>query len=191
MKNIKELESDIADMSAAVNNPNTPESLKALIRPNLAIAKKQLAELEEQISKKTGEKAGKSSPSSAKTTSKTGKKPGAGNKSPNTAVMKLAKEIRREGEKWPSAMKRAGDQLKNKKPVKAKPKAGKYTGIMTGEKARRKQYGLPVKPANIERDAHRAALPAGRREAASGNIYYENRPNRADKRQPPRKYPFL
>jgi hypothetical protein len=42
-----------------------------------------------------------------------------------------------------------------------------------------------------EQDAQRPAKPVGRRTSASGNVYYEYRENRSDKKQPPKRYPRL
>jgi hypothetical protein len=42
-----------------------------------------------------------------------------------------------------------------------------------------------------EQDAQRPAKPIGRRTSADGNVYYEYRDNRTDRKQPPKRYPRL
>jgi hypothetical protein len=44
---------------------------------------------------------------------------------------------------------------------------------------------------DLVRDADRPALPAGKRISKDGNVYYENRLNRVDVKQPPKRYPKL
>jgi hypothetical protein len=54
---------------------------------------------------------------------------------------------------------------------------------------RRAIQGLSTSKSDIEKDAQRPALPAGKRISENGNVYYENRENRIDRR--PKKYARL
>lgn len=69
------------------------------------------------------------------------------------------------------------------KPVSAIEKARKEA------EKRRKQQGISHSKSDIERDARRPAKPAGKRISEDGNVYYENRENRIDRR--PKRYPKL
>jgi hypothetical protein len=82
---------------------------------------------------------------------------------------------------------KAKSQLESMKSSKAKkPSAPKKKSALDKLKARYKGSGVDIK-----KDSERPALPLGRRTSKSGNIYYENRLNRADVRQPPKRYPKL
>jgi hypothetical protein len=102
------------------------------------------------------------------------------------AVGELAKKIRKEGEAWPSALKRAGQMIKEQK-----------TGVQKKATAQYKKLNalltkMPAlgKGSDTERDAPRKAKPVGKRTAKSGNTYYEYRANRTDVRQG-KGYPYL
>jgi hypothetical protein len=82
---------------------------------------------------------------------------------------------------------KAKSQLESMKSSKAKkPSAPKKKSALDKLKARYKGSGVDIK-----KDSERPALPLGRRTSKSGNTYYENRLNRADVRQPPKRYPKL
>ena len=102
------------------------------------------------------------------------------------AVGELAKKIRKEGEAWPTALKRAGQMIKEQKSgvqKKANAQYKKLNSLLTKMPALRKGT-------DVERDAPRKAKPIGKRTAKSGSTYYEYRSNRTDVRQG-KGYPYL
>jgi hypothetical protein len=102
------------------------------------------------------------------------------------AVGELAKKIRKEGEAWPTALKRAGQMIKEQKSgvqKKANAQYKKLNSLLT------KMPALG-KGTDVERDAPRKAKPVGKRTAKSGKTYYEYRSNRTDVRQG-KGYPYL
>lgn len=102
------------------------------------------------------------------------------------AVGELAKKIRKEGEAWPTALKRAGQMIKEQKSgvqKKATAQYKKLNSLLTKMPALRKGT-------DVERDAPRKAKPVGKRTAKSGSTYYEYRSNRTDVRQG-KGYPYL
>jgi hypothetical protein len=102
------------------------------------------------------------------------------------AVGELAKKIRKDGEAWPSALKRAGQMIKEQKSGVQKKATAQYKKL-TSLLAKMPELG---KGTDIERDSPRKAKPIGKRTAKSGNTYYEYRANRTDVRQG-KGYPYL
>ena len=102
------------------------------------------------------------------------------------AVGELAKKIRKEGEAWPTALKRAGQMIKEQKSGVQKKATAQY------KKLNELLTKMPAlgKGSDTERDAPRKAKPIGKRTAKSGNTYYEYRANRTDVRQG-KGYPYL
>lgn len=83
------------------------------------------------------------------------------------------------------------NELDKLQPNKRKPKTTgpkSESALVRIAKKRRTNQGLSTSKSDIERDAIRPAMPAGRRISANGNRYYEYRDNRVDTRQPPKKY---
>lgn len=76
-----------------------------------------------------------------------------------------------------------------KKPAGKKQTADLIKKAMELAKKYRQQQGLSSKAADIQKDAKRASKPAGKRVSAAGNVYYENRENRTDRKAG--KYPRL
>ena len=97
-----------------------------------------------------------------------------------TTAMSLAKEIRKDGEKWTDAVKRAGTQMKKGTTEVKKTTKTEMQKLLALVKRRKDLKGLSGKT-NIPRDAVRKALPSGKRTSATGKVYYENRANRTDK----------
>jgi antirestriction protein len=97
-----------------------------------------------------------------------------------TTAMSLAKEIRKDGEKWTDAVKRAGTQMKKGTTEVKKTTKTEMQKLLALVKRRKDLKGLAGKT-NIPRDAVRKALPSGKRTSATGKVYYENRANRTDK----------
>jgi hypothetical protein len=102
------------------------------------------------------------------------------------AVGELAKKIRKEGEAWPTALKRAGQMIKEQKSGVQKKATAQY------KKLNALLTKMPTlgKGSDTERDAPRKAKPIGKRIAKSGSTYYEYRANRTDVRQG-KGYPYL
>lgn len=125
-------------------------------------------------------------------------KRGGGNEKGASALKKIqakAKEIRKDGEKWQDAIKRAsaiikGDVEKVEKKAKtvikrvekkvAEPK--KKTVIKTSKsKPKPKMKTVIQTKRGKKADGDRDALPVGKRISKDGNVYYEYRSNHADK----------
>jgi hypothetical protein len=108
----------------------------------------------------------------------------------NTA-MSLAKEIRKEGEKWGDALKRAGTQMKKGKLEIKKSTNTELKKLMALVKTRKELKGITG--TNLKRDSKRKAKPLGKRVSEDGNVYYEYRDNRTDRLAPnyPKNAPLL
>ena len=114
-------------------------------------------------------------------------------------VTKLAKEIRKDGETWHAAMKRAGEMI-NKEKGKAVKKANvqyeKLKAFLAKNPSIEKTmvtYGKKpnqgTRPLDVKRDAARIAKPKGKRVSSEGKTYYEYRANRTDSSR--KRYPYL
>lgn len=114
-------------------------------------------------------------------------------------ISRLAKEIRKEGERFQDAMKRAGEMIQaekkkavtnaNKQYKKLEAFLKKNPAISQATVSRGKKPNITKYPLDVNRDAPRKALPAGRRVSKDGNTYYEYRENRTDKHR--KRYPYL
>jgi hypothetical protein len=97
-------------------------------------------------------------------------------------------------------------KLTSKKSTAKKPSVLQKLKKMVKTKTNLKVYNQAVdksgRKTDLVRDADRPALPTGRRvskgtganqygKAVKGRVYYENRPNRIDVKQPPKRYPKL
>lgn len=92
----------------------------------------------------------------------------------------LAKEIRKEGESWNDARKRAAAMINAEKKVVVKKANKQYQKL----KAYLAKHPIRKGATDLERDAPRKALPIGKRVAKkSGRTYYEYRENRTDRRR--------
>jgi hypothetical protein len=190
-----QLEDNIKKLEDGLNNPALPESFKGKVKAQLEDAQKQLKELED------AEKA------AAKPSPTVEKKQEA--KKEVVKEVKQSKEIVKKTSKILHKLKEKVKQAEPKKPVnivktaKAKavapkkviePKA-KKTSSAAIDRARkiamkyRKKQHISTSKGDLEKDAQRAALPAGKRISKQGNVYYENRENRTDRN--PKKYPRL
>lgn len=136
---------------------------------------------------------------------KTGK-PKVGNISKGD-FMKIAKEIRKEGESWNDAMKRAGEIIRKQKEGVKTQAVRQYEKLKKFIAKHPEVYreDIPVRgggfrKTTINRDAPRVALPKGKRvskagwknqygKSDGGKTYYEYRSNRYDTRR--QRYPFL
>ena len=96
-----------------------------------------------------------------------------------TTAMSLAKEIRKDGESWNEAIKRAGTQIKKGTTEVKKTTKTEMQKLLALVKRRKDLKELAGKT-NISRDAVRKALPSGKRTSDNGHVYYENRPEHSD-----------
>lgn len=121
--------------------------------------------------------------------------------------MKIAKEIRKEGESWNSAMKRAGEIIRTQKEVVKKEATRQYEKLKKFIEKHPEVYPMDIpvqgggfRRTTVSKDAPRVALPKGKRvsrkgwknqygKSDGGNKYYEYRSNRYDTRR--KRYPFL
>jgi hypothetical protein len=98
----------------------------------------------------------------------------------------VAKQIRKDGERWQDALKRAA-QMINDEQKKAVTNANKQYKKLS---AFLKKHPIPAGSTTIEIDAARKALPIGKRTAKkTGATYYEYRENRIDRTR--KRYPYL
>lgn len=158
-------------MVVVANNPKTSEAIRKTLLKSIAKAESQVKELEkaENLEKKE------------ELTPKQEQKVEAVKEESKELVQSLKSKIK--------TAKSSGAKTKKSTPPssklmqKARELARKY---------RTAQKGVPTGDFDIERDAGRPALPKGRRIAKkSGKVYYENRENRIDRKQPPKNYPKL
>lgn len=106
-------------------------------------------------------------------------------------VMSVAKEIRKEGESWADAQKRAKAEMKKDKESATKEVKTEMDKLLAFIKTRKELDG--ISGTDLKRDSSREAKPRGRRISKDGNVYYENRENRIDRLAPnyPKDAPML
>lgn len=169
----QELQQSIEKMVKVANNPKTAESTRSTLLKAIEKAENQLKDLEkaETLEKKEEELTEKQEKKVEEVKKESKKAVAEAKEKIKLATSKLSKKVGR-----PSA-----------KPTKLMNKAKELA-----RKYRVEQKGVPTGDFDIERDAGRPALPKGKRIAKkSGKIYYENRENRIDRKQPPKRYPKL
>jgi len=111
--------------------------------------------------------------------------------------MRVAKEIRKEGEPWKDALKRAKEFITTQKEVKKEEAKRQYQKLKEFIEKQPEYYPKDIptpsgghRGTTLERDAVRVALPKGKRiSKKTGKTYYEYRSNRIDKRRDD--YPYL
>ena len=110
---------------------------------------------------------------------------------PKNGLMIKAKEIRKEGETWEQAVKRASEILKGDKTKANEVVKTEMQKLLALVRRRKELKGITG--TNIPRDAKRTALPRGKRISKDGNTYYESRDNRTDRLAPnyPKNLPLL
>lgn len=106
-------------------------------------------------------------------------------------VMSVAKEIRKDGESWADAQKRARAEMKKDKESATKEVKTEMDKLLAFIKTRKELDGIGG--TDLKRDSARQAKPRGRRISKDGNVYYENRENRIDRLAPnyPKDAPML
>jgi antirestriction protein len=114
-------------------------------------------------------------------------------KSNKKSVFSVAKEIRKAGESWEDAKKRASKMMKSEN-TETKTKVRTETSKLLAS-IRRKKELKNLSGTNIKSDMNRTALPKGRRvskkgwknqygESEGGRVYYEYSDNRSDRLAP-------
>jgi antirestriction protein len=107
-------------------------------------------------------------------------------KATETAIKKtamvVAKTIRKDGEKWNDAMKRANGVMKKEK-VEVKKTTKSELDRLLARVRKNKSLMSDLKGVkDLGRDAVRQAKPVGKRMSESGNVYYEYRANKTDRK---------
>jgi len=189
----EKIKADIEKLKKVAESKNLGEPIKDKAKAQIKILEAELKK-QEGVKKVAKPKAEKPAP-----IAKPKAKPAAKKDNKNNPMV-IAKEIRKDGETFQSALERASKitrkakeegkpasevKLRKKKKVVSVKRTGKAA---TDYKPRRKKKLSPNAVANRTKrgkaaDAKRQALPVGKRISADGNVYYEYRENRADKFQ--------
>ena len=153
---------------------------------------KMIATFKEKMPEAIKTKAEKKEPKSSakKATSKSSEKPSRTSNG-KRSVMSVAKEIRKDGESWADAQKRARAEMKKDKESATKEVKTEMDKLLAFIKTRKELEG--IHGTDLKRDSSREAKPRGRRISKDGNVYYENRENRIDRLAPnyPKDAPML
>jgi len=172
----------IAKYKKSLENTNIPANVKTKIEAEIkrledldAKQKEASEKKEEAPAKKTRAKR-----TTKATPSRTSNRKPTTRKKPTRTVMSVAKEIRKEGESWKDAQARARKMMKADATEVTKKVESELDKLNKLVKSKKELRGMSGKT-NLLRDASRKALPAGRRVSKDGNVYYENRANRADR----------
>lgn len=97
-------------------------------------------------------------------------------------AMAVAKSIRKDGEKWSDAMKRANEVM-NKEKVEAKKTTKSELNRLLARVRKNKSLMSELSGVkDLSRDAVRKAKPVGKRISKTGNVYYEYRANKTDRK---------
>ena len=128
---------------------------------------------------------------SPKTSAKTPTKKVVKPKTPKRNIFSVAKEIKKEGETFEEAKKRASMLIKQEKEEANKTIKTEMQSLLKYIKLHKELQG--ISGTDLGRDAKRLAKVGGRRISKDGNIYYENRENRKDRLAPnyPKNAPLL
>lgn len=187
----------IEKLKKGLTNSQIPESLREKIREQ--IKKMEAEDLKESAPKVVNvapEEKEKSTPApkveKAKVTRTPRVKKVVEHKESTTkkpTAMALAKEIRKDGESWKEAVKRASSEMKKgttetKKAVVETKKATITEMQKLLKFVKRRKELKNISGTNLQRDASRSAKPSGKRTSKEGNVYYENRENRTDRLAP-------
>ena len=176
----------IAKYKKSLDNVNIPANVKTKIEAEI----KRLEDLDAKQKEASEKKEEAPAPAPAKKTrakrtpkatpSRTSNRKPTTRKKPTRTVMSVAKEIRKEGESWKDAQARARKMMKEDATEVTKKVESELDKLNKLVKSKKELRGMSGKT-NILRDAPRKALPAGKRISKDGNVYYENRANRADR----------
>lgn len=196
-----------------LSNPSLAENIKPIMKRRIAeieakYKKDIVAPVKNEV-KATEKPIAKEVAKVEKAVKKTAKKSVGNTKSAlatgSKEAHKVAKEIRKDGETYNTALKRAWEVVRgeitkseatgttktpkkkavtSKKRVKASASAPKVVSKkkkVTSKKRALTDVGQTER--GLKQDSKRQALPAGKRISKDGNVYYESRANRADKRK--------
>jgi len=179
-------------LKKSLDNKFIPDSMKDKIRTEIQKLESEIKEKEitpteikeevkniEEKVEEAIEVAEKKEEKQEKTTSENLKKTPKASTGTKKTAMALAKEIRKEGESWTDAVKRAGKEMKGIKEDVKKETKSEIDKLKSLIRKRKDLKG--VSNSNLLRDGQRKAMPMGKRTSATGNTYYENRRNRTDK----------
>lgn len=97
-------------------------------------------------------------------------------------AMAVAKTIRKDGEKWSEARKRANDVMKKEKVDAEKTTKSELDRLLARVRKNKSLMAELEGVKDLGRDASRHAKPVGKRVSANGNVYYEYRPNKTDRK---------
>jgi len=176
----------IAKYKKSLDNANIPANVKTKIEAeikrleDLDAKQKEASEKKEEAPASAPAKKTRAKRTPKATPSRTSTPKSTTRKKPTRTVMAVAKEIRKEGESWKDAQARARKMMKSDATEVTKKVESELDKLNKLVKSKKELRGMSGKT-NLLRDASRKALPAGRRVSKDGNVYYENRANRADR----------
>lgn len=178
-------------MDAAMNGiydflkKTNPSSLKNIEVESVEVKEEVKTIVKGKVVKKTATKKKKVAGKKKKVVNKT-KTPSSGVK--KQTVSSVASKIRKPGEAWNDALKRAKVIFNEKKDTKdaiQKKAIDDLKDFLSKDKnfaGWPRTYGKEKPSDNsLERDSQRIALPPGKRISKTGKVYYENRDNRSDR----------
>jgi antirestriction protein len=152
--------------------------------------KKEVAKVEEKVevavdkaeqkAESTEPKKGRGRPRKTPTT--TPVEPKATETAIKKTAMVVAKTIRKDGEKWNDAMKRANDVMKKEKVEVKKTTKSELDRLLARVRKNKSLMSELKGVKDLRRDAMRTAKPVGKRMSESGNVYYEYRANKTDRK---------
>jgi antirestriction protein len=152
--------------------------------------KKEVAKVEEKVevavdkaekkAESTEPKKGRGRP--RKTPATTPVEPKATETAIKKTAMVVAKTIRKDGEKWNDAMKRANSVMKKEKVEVKKTTKSELDRLLARVRKNKSLMSELKGVKDLRRDAMRTAKPVGKRMSESGNVYYEYRANKTDRK---------
>ena len=152
--------------------------------------KKEVAKVEEKVEvavEKAEKKAESTEPKKGrgrprKTPATTPVEPKATETAIKKTAMVVAKTIRKDGEKWNDAMKRANSVMKKEKVEVKKTTKSELDRLLARVRKNKSLMSELKGVKDLGRDAVRTAKPVGKRISESGNVYYEYRANKPDRK---------
>jgi antirestriction protein len=152
--------------------------------------KKEVAKVEEKVEvavEKAEKKAESTEPKKGrgrprKTPATTPAEPKATETAIKKTAMVVAKTIRKDGEKWNDAMKRANGVMKKEKVEVKKTTKSELDRLLARVRKNKSLMSELKGVKDLGRDAVRQAKPVGKRMSESGNVYYEYRANKTDRK---------
>ena len=152
--------------------------------------KKEVAKVEDKIEvavEKAEKKAESTEPKKGrgrprKTPATTPVEPKATETAIKKTAMVVAKTIRKDGEKWNDAMKRANVVMKKEKVEVKKTTKSELDRLLARVRKNKSLMSELKGVKDLRRDAMRTAKPVGKRMSESGNVYYEYRANKTDRK---------